>query len=96
MLHQKFHMSLVFPVMIDAVIEWERLSWAHTYEGMIPSTWTYLGWIRRCGLTGGSVPLGMDVEFQNHTPRPVYLYTCDFQNRYELSAIAPAPCLPDC
>lgn len=41
------------------------------FEYLVPSRWHYLGRLRRCGLTGGGVSLGVD--FKSLTPLPVSL-----------------------
>ena len=52
--------------------------------------------IRRCGLIGGSVLLGMNLDVSKDCPKPSFFLSCllPLSQDVKLSATTSAPCLP--
>jgi hypothetical protein len=57
----QFVLFLSYSMMVWC-FEWERPPLAHIFEYLVIMEWCYLTGIRRCGLVGARVSLGMDFE----------------------------------
>jgi hypothetical protein len=67
----------------------------HIFECLVIKEWHYLRRIRRCGLVGGSLSLGADIEVSKAQAYPsIFLLLLPTKLNVELSAPSPAPQMP--